>query len=244
VSIAYLGLPMTGSDAAVAAVVLPGRHAFVSFAEPSQLPLARELCASYAVDNGAFSAWRQGRPVTDWRPFYDWINTLDGPLDFCVIPDVIDGDEQANDRLVREWPHGDGIGAPVWHLHESLTRLQRLVWKWPRVCLGSSGAYSTPGTESWWNRMEEAMAVACDGSGIPFAKLHGLRMMDPDLYRIPFHSVDSTSVGRNTAIDGAWQGRYAPPTKGWRAVVLAARFEHNQAAPRWVPSAQMDLGVA
>ena len=242
-SIAYHGLPMTGSDAAVTAVVLPGRHAFVSFAEPSQLPLARELCASYAVDNGAFSAWRSGRPITDWRPYYDWVNTLDGPLDFAVIPDVIDGTEEENDALVEQWPRYHQ-GAPVWHLHESLDRLGRLVDEWPRVCLGSSGAYSTPGTVPWWSRMEEAMAVACDADGKPFAKLHGLRMMDPDLYRIPFHSVDSTSVARNTAIDGAWKGRYAPPTKGWRAVVLAARFEHQQAAPRWVPSSQMNLGVA
>ena len=242
-SIAYHGLPMTGSDAAVAAVVLPGRHAFVSFAKPSQLPLARELCASYAVDNGAFGAWRSGNPIADWTPYYDWVDALDGPFDFAVIPDVIDGDMAANDALVVEWPHAY-LGAPVWHLHEPLYRLERLVNEWPRVCLGSSGDYSTPGTQAWWWRMEAAMAVACDVDGKPIAKLHGLRMMDPALYRIPFHSVDSTSVGRNTAIDGAWQGRYAPPTKGWRAVVLAARFEHNQAAPRWVPSAQMDLGVA
>jgi hypothetical protein len=242
VSIAYLGLPMTGSDAAVAAVVLPGRHAFVSFAEPSQLPLARELCASYAVDSGAFSCWRRGGTV-DWPAYYRWIDTLDGPADFAVIGDVIDGDCEANDALIAEWPHGT-FGAPVWHLHEPLSRLERLVNEWPRVCLGSSGDYSTPGTEAWWWRMEAAMAVACDADGRPRTKLHGLRMLDPDLYRIPFHSCDSTSVARNTAIDGAWKGRYAPPTKGWRAVVLAARFEHHQAAPRWVPSSQMELGVA
>ena len=42
---------------------------------------------------------------------------------------------------------------PVWHLHESLERLQRLARCWRTVALGSSGQWSSPGTGVWWKRM-------------------------------------------------------------------------------------------
>ena len=65
----YHGLPITPATAAVRAVSCG--HAFVSFRHPSQLTIALECASSFAVDNGAFSAWRSGEPVTDWSEFYD-----------------------------------------------------------------------------------------------------------------------------------------------------------------------------
>ena len=53
-------------------------------------------------------------------------------------PDVIDGDEASNDELLLAWPK-ELRGVPVWHLHESLERLQRLASEWPTVAFGSSG---------------------------------------------------------------------------------------------------------
>lgn len=54
----YHGLPITPATAAFAAV--GGGHAFVSFRYADQLGLALEICQSFAVDNGAFSAWKSG----------------------------------------------------------------------------------------------------------------------------------------------------------------------------------------
>ena len=55
----YHGLPITPATVAVKAI--EGGHAFVSFAHSDQLASAIEVCQSFAIDNGAFSAWKQGQ---------------------------------------------------------------------------------------------------------------------------------------------------------------------------------------
>jgi len=235
----YHGLPITPASAARAAIC--GGHAFVSFRHPEQVGLAIEVCQSFAVDNGAFSAWRSGQPVTDWTPYYEWVEGLHRypAFDFAVIPDVIDGDEQANDALIAEWPwwgsaKGMGIGAPVWHMHESIERLQRLAYTWPRVCIGSSGEFATVGDARWWGRIAEAMNAVCDDAGLPICKLHGFRMLNPEVFgRLPFASADSTNIARNVGIDSAWRGTYTPPSKDVRALVMRERIEAQQSATRW-----------
>ena len=91
--------------------------------------------SSVMLDNGAFSAWRRGI-VIDWKNYYrraePWLRN--SPTTWAVIPDVIDGDEAANDLLIRQWPFGEA-GAPVWHMHEPLDRLLRLADQWPKVCI-------------------------------------------------------------------------------------------------------------
>lgn len=230
----YHGLPITPETAA--AQVLQAGHGFVSFAEARNLGLAAAVCQSFAIDNGAFTAWKQGRPVTDWRAFYEW--AADAQMvpscDFAVVPDVIDGTEADNDALLQEWPLGRNFGAPVWHMHESLDRLVRLASDWPRLCIGSSGEFATVGSASWWSRMAEAMKTVCDDRGRPGVRLHGLRMLNPDVFsRLPFASADSTNIGRNIGIDQAWRGTYAPPTKEARAAVMRARIESRNAPPTW-----------
>ena len=233
----YHGLPITPATAAVRAV--SGGHAFVSFRHPEQLTIALEVAQSFAVDNGAFSAWRSGQPITDWSLFYEWVGELHRypNFDFAVIPDVIDGSESDNDALLAEWPwraSAPHVGAPVWHLHESLDRLDRLVSEWPRICLGSSGEFAQIGTSAWWTRMAQAMDVICDKSGRPASKLHGLRMLDPAIFsRFPFASADSTNIGQNVGIDSAWRGTYTPPTKEARAAIMRERIESHQALTFW-----------
>lgn len=232
--IKYHGLDITPEVAAYAAV--HAGHAFVSFRCRNQLNLAIQVCQSFAVDNGAYSAWKEGRPVTDWSPFYEWASDcMRVPsCDFAVIPDVIDGDEAANDRLLSDWPLPRHFGAPVWHMHESLERLYRLTAEWPRVCLGSSGAYSIVGSPEWWARMSAAMLTVCDGRGRPQAKLHGLRMLNPKVFsRLPLASADSTNIARNVGIDKAWTGSYAPATKPARALVLRGRIESHNSPATW-----------
>lgn len=236
----YHGLPITPATAAVRAI--SGGHAFVSFQHPDQLSIALEVSQSFAVDNGAFSAWKSGHPISDWSLYFEWIAELHRypSFDFAVIPDVIDGDEAANDELLAQWPWrliAPHVGAPVWHLHESLDRLDRLVSNWPRICLGSSGEYAQIGTQHWWQRMAEAMNVICDRSGRPACKIHGLRMLDPAIYsKFPFASADSTNIGRNIGIDSKWRGPYTPPTKDARAAIMRERIESHQSLTFWVRS--------
>lgn len=235
----YHGLPITPDTAAEVAV--RAGHAFVSFAHPRQMGLAVAACQSFALDNGAFSAWRKGQPVADWAGYYAWAaaGKKQPACDFAVVPDVIDGSEADNDALLSEWPFPQWFGAPVWHLHESFARLDRLAHEWPRVCLGSSGEFAEIGTEQWWRRMDSAMRVICDDAGHPPCKLHGLRMLDPRIFsRFPFASADSTNIGRNIGIDQAWGGPYAPPTKESRVQVMRARVESVNAPAAYSFQAQ------
>ena len=233
----YHGLPITPATAA--AKVLTGRHAFVSYLTPDQLEIAIEVCQSFAVDNGAFSAWKSGREM-NWPDYFEWVESIKRlpNFDFAVIPDVIDGDEIANNELIDAWPHEPWLSAPVWHMHESIQRLQTLARNWPRVCIGSSGQFATVGDSKWWVRMGEAMNSICDERGHPICKLHGLRMLNPDVFtRLPFASVDSTNIGQNVGIDSAWRGTYQPPNKDWRAMIMADRIESHNGASRWTESA-------
>lgn len=231
----YHGMPITPATAALKAV--DAGHAFISYAHPEQLPIAIEVCQSFAIDNGAFSAWKSGNPVQDWTAFYDWaLNLRKVPsCDFAVIPDVIDGTEADNDALLRDCPLPTWFGAPVWHMHESLERLEQLANTYVRVCIGSSGDYATVGTQVWWSRIGQAMRVLCDEMGRPMCKLHGLRMLDPAIFtKLPFASADSTNIGRNVGIDNNWKaGNYLPPTKEMRAAVMRSRIESHNAPAVW-----------
>lgn len=230
----YHGLPITPATTAVSAI--GGGHAFVSYAHADQLSVAVETCQSFAIDNGAFSAWRKGEPVRDWAGFYEWAAECKRAphCDFAVIPDVIDGSEADNDALLSEWPLPRWFGAPVWHMHESLDRLERLASGWPRICIGSSGEFATVGSAAWWGQIARAMRVVCDDEGAPMVRLHGLRMLNPEIFsRLPFASADSTNIGRNIGIDQTWRGNYMPPTKEARALVMRQRIESHNAPARW-----------
>jgi hypothetical protein len=230
----YHGLPITPETAAV--VVAQAGHCFPSFSDPRNLALVASVCQSFAIDNGAFRAWKKGQPIVNWAPFYEWAAMCKRipSCDFAVVPDVIDGSEADNDALLAEWPLPKWFGAPVWHMHESLERLERLASAWPRVCIGSSGEYATIGTASWWGQIARAMRVVCNDDGEPLVKLHGLRMLNPEIFtRLPFASADSTNIGQNIGIDQAWRGTYSPPTKEARALVMRQRIESHNAPTRW-----------
>jgi len=241
----YHGLPITPATAAMTAV--NSGHAFVSYRHKEQLSIAVECCQSFAIDNGAFSAWKSGKPILDWSEFYVWaLDCLRIPsCDFAVIPDVIDGDEKENDKLLDNCPLPIWFAAPVWHMHESIDRLVRLAIKYPRVCLGSSGEFSTVNNQGWWNRMAQAMKKICDKDGRPLCKLHGLRMLNPDVFtKLPLASADSTNIGRNIGIDYNWRsGNYPPPTKEMRAKVMRSRIEAHNAPPTWNFQTHLIQGV-
>jgi hypothetical protein len=241
--IRYHGTPITPDAAAVQ--ILKGRHGLVSFEHPEQVGLVAEVCQSFTLDNGAFSHWRAGKGEVDCEAYAAWVRDWHRHpgFDWCLIPDVIDGSEQDNQRLVKCWMQQNaGIeSVPVWHLHESLDWLAKLARMFRRVALGSSGEYSQPGSELWEERMNEAMEVICDGQGRPQVKVHGLRMMDPTLFsRYPFASVDSCNVARNIGIDASWESfKYGTALrKSVRGVVMAQHCEDHAAATVWKRSRQ------
>jgi len=205
----------------------------VSYARPDDLELVAELCQSFALDNGAFTAWTQGTPF-DVDGFFVWAEKwLKHPgCDWALAPDVIDGNEADNDALLTDCRAPEYV--PVWHLHESLDRLDRLVSSWPRVAFGSSGQYAEVSSPAWWQRMAEALDVVCDDDGLPLCKLHGLRMLDSVVFaHVPFASADSTNVARNIGCDSRWSGPYVPSSNHARALVMIDRIESHASARSW-----------
>jgi hypothetical protein len=231
----YHGLPMT--PVADMGKAFAGRHAMVSFEHPDQIEVAAEICQSVVLDNGAFSAWKQGRKY-NFDGYVAWVEKwLKHPaVEWCVIPDIIDGTEGQNDMQLHRWFHKLN-GVPVYHMHESLERLERLVGRYPRVALGSSGKWSDPGSESWWTRMSDMASILFDADGMPRTKLHGLRMLDPVIFsHLPLASADSCNVARNVGIDQAWNGPYAPRSRAMRALIMMDRIEGHGSAARWCGS--------
>lgn len=236
----YHGTPC-GATREDVARFLSGRHALIPWVRPEDAGTAAEVCQSFAFDNGAFTAWKAGEPITDWSGYYEWVELWrhHPAFDWAIIPDVIDGDEQANDDLLAECPFEDGV--PVWHLHESLERLERLTVTYTRVALGSSGKWPNPGTDSWWERMADVMDVACDEQGRPRTKLHGLRMLSPEIFcRLPLASADSTNAARNSNLVSRY-GMYPPPNASTRMAIIAERIEKHQSVAIWERKQQADL---
>lgn len=167
----YHGTPITPR---AALAPMAGRHFCVSYAAPSDLAWCIQHGASVMLDNGAFSAWTRGAAV-DWSAFYSWaVPHLQHPH-WAVIPDVIDGDEAANDALLAECPLPHALAAPVWHMHEGLERLARLASAYPRICIGSSGEYATPGSAAWRSRIDAAWSAIRATGAHPW--VHMLRAM-------------------------------------------------------------------
>jgi hypothetical protein len=167
----YHGTPITPR---AALATMPGRHFCVSYAAPGDLSWCLSHGASVMLDNGAFSAWTQSRAV-DWAGFYAWAEPCLAHPHWAVIPDVIDGDEADNDALLTICPLPREYAAPVWHMHESLDRLARLADAYPRLCIGSSGAYRTPGTQAWTARIDAAWNLLARSARRPW--VHMLRAM-------------------------------------------------------------------
>jgi hypothetical protein len=189
----YHGTPITPLSVLY---TLAGRHFCVSFYRPEQVARVHDQAQSVMLDNGAFSAFTQGKPVHDWTSYYTWADRwLDYPTTWAVIPDVIDAGTQEQDALLREWPHGHK-GAPVWHMDEPIDRLVRLSETWPRVCIGSTAEYWQILSPAWCRQMDAAWnALAKAHTRTPV--IHMLRGMQLSGREWPFASVDSTDVAQN-----------------------------------------------
>jgi hypothetical protein len=223
---------IAGASHKFLATVMSGRHAFVSFADPGNLVNIAGICSTFALDNGAYSAWRKQKPY-DFAGYQDWVKQWfrHPAYDWHVIPDEIDGDENTNRKLVETWPISGGI--PVWHMHESLGFLKDLCSGFDTVALGSSGQYAVIGTQRWWGRMDEAMRHVCI-DGQPPCRFHGLRMLRIDVCsKLPLHSGDSTTAVRDSKYDASWRGYNAPTSPHMRGLVIADRLESQHPPAQW-----------
>jgi hypothetical protein len=87
------------------------------------------------------------------------------------------------------------------------------------------------------------MTVLCDAEGRPRCKLHGLRMLNPEIFtQLPLSSADSTNAAQNKDLLNRY-GMYPPPTSSQRAAVIADRIEAHNSAPLWQPSKQQELDL-
>lgn len=241
----YHGTPVSGSQID-ASRFLAGRHALIPFARQDALATALDVCQSIVLDNSAFSLWRAGGGDVDVHAYHAWVESLAGhpALDWCLIPDKIDGTEQDNIELLNTWLRiGCSVeGVPVFHMHETDDWLDHLCSRFRTVAIGSSGQWSSPGTASWWQRMAQIMRVACDEKGRPRCRLHGLRMLDPDIFRrLPMVSADSTNASVNAGSISRF-GMYPAPTSAQRADTIAARIESHQSCAVWMGSTEQ-LGM-
>jgi len=201
---------------------LAGRNFCVSFAHPADALCCHQIGQSVMLDNGAFSLWTKGKEV-DWRRYYAWAERwLEYQTTWAVIPDVIDGDEEDNNRLIDYCPLPIHQSAPVWHLHESTDRiLHFLDLGYTRICFGSSGEYREVGTDRWHHRITQAFnRLSCEG---PIPWVHMLRGMSLSGAHYPFASVDSTDVGRNHN------------RKQNTAIAMANRWDALQCPAGWTP---------
>lgn len=211
----YHGTPITPVSVLLS---LAGKHFCVSHARPDDVARVHQIGQSVMLDNGAYSKFTRGH-ATDWQSYYEWCDRWLGyPTTWAVIPDEIDAGSQAQDALIREWPHGQR-GAPVWHMSEPIDRLIRLTETWPRVCIGSTDEYWRILSWAWERRMDEAWnELARRHRRLPW--IHMLRGMQLSGMRWPFASVDSTDVAQNhhrpqntaRSMADRWDGLQCPAT--------------------------------
>lgn len=224
-TIHYHGTPISPITALYELV---GRCFCVSFAASQDISRCHLIGQSVMLDNGAFSAWKQGRP-TNWPAYYEWSEEwLAYPTTWAVIPDVIDGGAAAQDALLAQWPFGQR-GSPVWHMDEPIERLLKLCAGWAKVCIGSTSVYAEVLSDPWRRRMDAAFdEIAKRHHMLPW--VHMLRGMNCSGERWPFASVDSTDIGRN----------HNRPQNTPRA--MADRWDAMQCPATWcVTAKQMEL---
>ena len=159
----------------------------------------------------------------------DWVNHP--RFDFFIIPDVIGGTVEENDALIEEyWSTMPDSGVPVFHVGEPLERIDMFILKYnfTRIAIGTTKGFELKSMH-FWNEMRKIFEKLCI-NGMPRVKVHGLRMLDPEIVEaFPFSSGDSTTATRKATFYTEWEGyRYAPISKAARATLVADRIEQGQ----------------
>jgi len=213
----YYGTPITSKDNRVFKEMFTGeRSCLIPFSDFRNIEIAKELSNNIIIDNGAFTTWGKEKRgdihkvcwKTHWDKYYTFVDKHIEDIEMFFIPDVIDGTEEENDELIAKYfiryiAEEKRKGVPIWHINESLERLERLVDNFDYIAFGSVGEYAQLGTPKWENKMDKAMRKVCDKEGCPKVKIHMLRCLDPKIFtRYPFYSGDSTSLAQNHSKKG------------------------------------------
>lgn len=236
----YHVTPIGGTNTAVSRII-QSKFALVSYARPDQLNVVLEYCSGFILDNGAYSAWRRGEEM-NWDEYAQWVNKISThpAYQFAILPDVINGTEAENDELLEQ--HQLPYGVPVFHQGESFDRLERLAGNYPIIAI-SSVEKSIPSISfnSWINAVFQRLT---DDLGVPRVKVHGLRMLNPEIFtRYPFSSADSSYLGQTCADESKFTGSLRPISTEVRAAVLIDRVEAYQAPWRYAPPKELQLDL-
>lgn len=204
-TIHYHGGPIWGGEELLKALYRDG-GCLISYARPEQIKKISSFSCSIILDNGAFSTWRGGGRDKmsnedwdkHWEGYYDFVGSWLSRIDWFIIPDVIEGTEEENDRLLEKVPSWlKHKSVPVWHSDESLDRLLRLCNSYERVAFGCCGPHAKIRSVAWAERMDEVFELIYKTHNLK-TKIHGLRMLDGRaLSKYPFDSADSTNVAIN-----------------------------------------------
>ena len=198
---------------------IAGKHFCVSYGDPRDADVCLRIGQSVMWDNGAFSLFTKGIP-TQWEKFYAWVEPRLGHPHWAVVPDVIDGDEQDNLTLAKEWPHREDCAAVVWHLSESMDHLLRLRdLGFGKIAFGSSGKYWKIGTPEWERRIDEAFNTLANHGPLPW--VHMMRGLSMGGKQWPFSSADSTNVTLHHAENNV------------TAEYMARQVDHAQCPVNW-----------
>ena len=147
-----------------------------------------------------------------------------------------------NDDLIHICRYPE-YGVPIFHIGEPLERLEMFLGKgFKRIAIGTTKGYELKSL-NFWNEMRKIFDFICV-DGVPQAKVHGLRMLDPEIVEaFPFSSGDSTTATMEATFDVNWEKYpYAPITKAGRAALVADKIERTQSPSFYEPKPiQMEL---
>jgi hypothetical protein len=215
---------------------MAGKHLCVSFMYPKLARQAKHISQSVMFDNGAFSMFTQNIEV-DWNKYYRWVEGYIGHPHWAVVPDVIDGEEEDNLALIKEWPHREDCAAVVWHLSESIDHLLKLSdLGFGKLAFGSSGDYWQIGSDRWERRIDMAFNALAKNGPLPWC--HMMRGLSVGGKRWPFASADSTSICQQQNMDVTKSTPESLPV----AEYLARQIDSSQCPVGWnVRPVQQDL---
>ncbi len=162
------------------------------------------------LDQGAYSFWRSSggkQPDEDyWLEYEAWAYAIMArcPQAVAIVPDVIDGSEEENHRLLIDFLGGELPTArlmPVWHLGDSMDYLDYLLeCGFSYLAFGSSGQYANPASKAWHERVRQGLhridAVCTPSHGLARPWLHLLRAQAQHEH-YDFDSSDSTNLAMN-----------------------------------------------
>jgi ATP-dependent protease HslVU peptidase subunit len=175
---------------------------------PHSIDAEQSVIGGLLIDNGAFSNHQAGKSSFDadyLDGFIEWANEilLDCPQAIVVLPDVIDGTLEENERLLHETMCAFPVDRtmPVWHMHEPISAFLHLAEGFEWVAIGSSAQYFDIGTPIWHARMQELFAAidaweATSNGAFIRPRIHMMRAQS-QLHAYPFDSADSCNVAMN-----------------------------------------------